>query len=82
MKLFITGFVQVFFVAVNTFLISRMLYAGVFVFGFLISFVWSWNVKRVAFGTIKDRLWYSLGAGTGSLAGLAACAWAFARFAK
>lgn len=70
MKLFITGFTQVFFVAINTFFISKAIYGGVFICGFLISFVWSWNVKKVAFGDIKDRLWYSLGAGFGSLAGL------------
>jgi len=70
MKLFITGFIQVFFVAVNTFFISRQIYGGVFIVGFLISFIWSWNVKKVAFGTIEDRLWYSIGAGCGSLIGL------------
>ena len=70
MKLFITGFTQVFFVAINTFFISKAIYGGVLICGFLISFIWSWNVKKLAFGTIKDRLWYSLGAGVGSLIGL------------
>lgn len=70
MKLFITGFTQVFFVAINTFFISKAIYGGVLICGFLISFIWSWNVKKVAFGTIKDRIWYSFGAGVGSLAGL------------
>ena len=70
MKLFITGFTQVFFVAINTFFISKAIYGGVLICGFLISFIWSWNVKKVAFGTIKDRIWYSFGAGVGSLVGL------------
>ena len=70
MKLFITGFTQVFFVAINTFFISKVIYGGVFICGFLISFVWSWNVKKVAFGTTQDRLCYSLGAGVGSFVGL------------
>jgi hypothetical protein len=70
MKLFTTGFTQVFFVAINTFFISKSIYGGVFICGFLISFIWSWNVKKVAFGTLQDRLWYSFGAGFGSLAGL------------
>jgi hypothetical protein len=70
MKLFITGFVQVFFVAINTFFISKQIYTGVFICGVIISLIWSWNVKKVAFGTIKDRLFYSLGAGFGSLFGL------------
>lgn len=70
MKLFITGFIQVFFVAINTFFISRTIYGGVLLCGFLISFVWTWNVKKVAFGTLMDRLFYSIGAGVGSLTGL------------
>jgi len=70
MKIFITGFTQVFFVAINTFFISKAIYGGVLICGFLISFIWSWNVKKVAFGTIKDRIWYSFGAGVGSLVGL------------
>ena len=70
MKLFITAFTQVFFVAINTFFISRVYYTGAFVCGFMISLLWSWNVKRVAFGTPKDRYVYAAGAGFGSLAGL------------
>jgi hypothetical protein len=70
MKLFITGFTQVFFVAINTYFISKAIYGGVLICGFLISFIWSWNVKKVAFGTLQDRLWYSFGASVGSLVGL------------
>ena len=70
MKLFITGFTQVFFVAINTYFLSKEFYIGVFICGFIISLIWSWNVKKVAFGTFKDRLFYALGAGFGSLLGL------------
>ena len=77
MKLFITGFTQVFFVAINTFFISKAIYGGVLICGFLISFVWSWNVKKVAFGTMQDRLWYSFGAGVGSSVGLSVSVAAF-----
>lgn len=70
MKLFITGFLQVFFVVVNTYLIANKVFVGVFICGFLISFIWSWNVKKVVFGTTKDRIIYSVGAGFGSLLGL------------
>ena len=69
MKLFITGFLQVFFVAVNIFFIAKLFYFGIFICGFLISIVWSWNVKRVSMGTLKDRLCYSFGAAFGSLLG-------------
>lgn len=70
MKLFTTGFVQVFFVAINTYFLSKEFYIGVFVCGTIISLIWSWNVKRVAFGSLRDRLFYSFGAGFGSIAGL------------
>jgi len=80
MKLFLTGFIQVFFVAVNTYFISKAIYGGVFVIGCLISFIWSFNVQKIVFGTIKDKLWYSLGAGAGSLVGLIASVFIFNKF--
>ena len=70
MKLFITGFLQVFFVAINTYFIANKMIFGTAMAGFTISFIWSFNVKKVAFGTTKDRIIYSCGAGFGSLAGL------------
>lgn len=69
-KLFITGFLQVFFVAINTYFIFQEFYIGVFLCGWIISLIWSWNVKRVAFGSFRDRMYYSFGAGVGSLVGL------------
>ncbi|EKR82893.1 hypothetical protein [Leptospira interrogans] len=68
--LFTTGFVQVFLVAVNTYLISKEKYIAVFFVGGLISFVWTWNVQKIAFGTLRDRITYASGAGFGSLIGL------------
>lgn len=70
MKLFFTGMVQVFFVAMNTYFISRAFWQGVLVCGFSISLIWSWNVKRIVFGDFNDRLLYSLGAAIGSLLGM------------
>ena len=58
-----------FLVAINTYQIANGKTFGVFVVGFLISLVWSWNVKKIAFGTTADRFAYALGAGTGSLGG-------------
>jgi len=69
MGLLLTGFVQVFFVAVNTYLISKGLFLGVFMCGFTISFIWTWNIKKVVFGDIFDRLYYSVGAAIGSASG-------------
>lgn len=69
-KIFFTGFLQVFFVAINTYFITNKQYIGVAIISFIISFIWSFNVKRVAFGTNTDRVVYSLGASLGGLLGL------------
>lgn len=68
-KLFLTGFMQVFLVVLNTYFISKDFIIGVVFCGFMISFVWSHNVKKVAFGTTKERIVYSLGAMSGSIVG-------------
>jgi hypothetical protein len=70
LSLFFTGFIQVYFVSVNTYFLSKEMYLGVFVAAFMISLIWSFNVKRVAFGTTIDRIIYAFGATFGSLFGL------------
>jgi hypothetical protein len=70
LTLFATGFIQVFFVAVNTYFLAKGMYLGVMVASFMISIFWSFNVKRIAFGSFRDRVVYSLGATCGSLFGL------------
>lgn len=69
-ELFFTGFLQICLVTANTYLISREIYVAMFFVGFLISFIWSYNVKKVAFGGVWDRLLYALGAGVGGVVGL------------
>lgn len=69
-QLFATGLLQVFFVAINTVFLSKSLYLGVGLAAFMISMVWSYNVKKVVFGTIADRIAYAAGASAGSLLGL------------
>ena len=68
--LFSTGFIQVYFVSVNTYFLAKEIYLGVFVAAFMISLIWSFNVKRVAFGSTYDRVVYALGATLGSMLGL------------
>lgn len=70
LQLFLTGFIQVYLVSVNTCFLAKSNYHGVAVAAFLISFVWSHNVKRVVFGTMVTRMVYSVGASAGSLLGL------------
>lgn len=69
-NLIATGFIQVYFVAINTVLLASKNIAGVFIASFLISLIWSYNVKKIAFGSIKDRILYSFGAGLGGISGL------------
>ena len=75
MRLFTTGFLQVFFVAINTIFLANQFYLGVLLASFAISLIWSFNVKKVAFGSMRDRLIYSVGAMTGSVAGLFVSGW-------
>ena len=68
--LFFTGFIQVFLVTAQTWFISRSNWPAVAAFGFLISFAWSFNVKRIAIGTRADAAIYSAGASVGAVLGL------------
>jgi len=69
-SLFLTGLVQVYFVAINTYFISKSYYVGAFIVSFIISLIWSFNVKRIAFGRTKDRLLYAAGAALGTALGM------------
>jgi hypothetical protein len=70
--LFLTAWLQVFLVALNTYQVAQGKWLGALVVGFGISLVWTLNIKRIAFAGWKDRLVYSTGAmcgtGTGILA--------------
>ena len=68
--LFFTGFLQVFFVSVNTCFLAKEIYVGVLFAAFSISMIWSYNIKKIVFGTFTERIVYSLGATAGSLLGL------------
>lgn len=59
-----------FFVAINTYFLSKEVYLGVAFASFAISMVWSFNIKKLAFGSKKDRVIYALGATLGSVMGL------------
>jgi hypothetical protein len=69
-QLFTTGFVQVYFVAINTCFLAKEMYLGVLIASFAISMIWSFNIKRLAFGSKTDRIIYALGATIGSIIGL------------
>lgn len=71
MRLWLRGFLIVFFTALNVKLISRGLYLGAFLSGFAISAVWWSNAGRAS----VDRSWrsgavYALGAACGTILGM------------
>ncbi len=70
MKIFFQSFFQIGLVAVNTLLISKQLFLGVFVCSTLISLLWAFNVSKIALSDLREKLIYALGAGTGAITGL------------
>jgi len=69
LKLFIMAFLQVFFTCMNIVFITNNMIFLMFITGFVISFIWSGNVKTVVFGTLKERFTYSLGGSFGVICG-------------
>jgi hypothetical protein len=69
-KIFFTGFAQVFLVSANTYFISRTTWLGIAVCGFGVSLIWTFNVRKVANGSIIDQITYSTGAMCGGLCGV------------
>jgi len=69
-KLYLTGLVQVALVSLNTVLLSKGRTGLSIVVAFLISYVWTFNVKRAAFGSQAEKLVYSGGAASGAAVGL------------
>jgi len=68
-KIFITAYVQIGLVAVNTVLIAKGYVLGIFLASFTISLLWSYNVSKVALSEFKEKLIYALGAGLGAVTG-------------
>ena len=70
MRIFFQSFLQIGLVSISTILITKHLYFGIFIVGSLISFLWTFNVSRIAVSTIKQKITYSLGAGIGAVCGV------------
>lgn len=69
MKTFLTSFLQIGLVSVNTILLQKGIVPAIFVVAFSISFLWCWNVTKISISTTNDKIIYSLGAGCGSVFG-------------
>ena len=70
LKHFLLAYTQVLFVSLNTIFLAKNNPSMVFICAFLISYIWTHNVKKIAFGNELDKLIYALGAALGSLSGL------------
>jgi hypothetical protein len=70
MKIFFQSFLQIGLVSISTVLITKHLYFGIFVVAFLISLLWTFNVSRIAVSSLKQKIIYSMGAGTGAVCGV------------
>lgn len=68
--IFGTGFLQVFLVSANTYFISRTTWVGIAACGFGISYLWTFNVRKVSIGTHSEQLTYATGAMLGGLTGV------------
>lgn len=65
-SLFLTAFLQVTFVAMSQVFISKDKIIPMLIVGFGISLIWTFNVKRAAFGDLRDKIIYATGAMVGT----------------
>ena len=68
--LFVSSFSHLFLGAYNIWQIANDMPLQVTVVGFLIAFIWTFNVKRISVSSISERLIYSIGAGLGTTCGM------------
>ncbi len=69
-KRFIYAWLQVTLVCLNTWQIANGKIIGAIFVGFLISFVWCFNIQSIAFSKLSEKITYSLGACCGTATGL------------
>ena len=70
LQLLFTGFLQVMLVSMNTIYVTQQAWILLTLTSFGISFLWSGNVKRIAFGDMLDRIMYATGAAIGCAIGV------------
>ena len=69
-SIFLSSLLQIFFVSVNTILISKEMVIQAGVCGFLLSFVWTFNIRRITIASWGERISYCLGAAVGTSSGI------------
>ena len=69
-KMFLTAYLQVSLVALNTIFLVKGYWIALGIVSFSISFIWTYNVSKLAFSSVSDKLLYACGASMGSISGL------------
>lgn len=69
-KIFLTSFLQISLVAINTYLIQHLMWLGIFIISFLISLLWAFNVAKISMSSVNEKIVYGFGAGCGAITGL------------
>jgi hypothetical protein len=69
-KLFITGYMQVFLVAISTLAIANRVYPLAALVSYCIGWLWQSNVKRAVANSSVDIHLYNLGSATGTVSGI------------
>jgi hypothetical protein len=71
----VTAYFQILFVSCNVVFIQKQSIIGVILSSFMISLLWTFNVKKVAFGGLVDRLLYAVFACAGAVTGVYLSNW-------
>lgn len=71
LKLFSTAVLQICLTAINMYQVSHQKWLGALFVGFGISWLWTRNVNKVAFGVLRNRIVYASGAAVGTVIGMA-----------
>ena len=69
-KLMIAAILQTALASLNVYQIANSRYLESIIIGFFILLIWSYNVKKIVFGTIWDRIIYSIGGSIGTGLGI------------
>jgi hypothetical protein len=68
--IFLTGFAQVALASANIYFISRTSWGGIALCGWGVSYLWTFNVKKINIGSHLEQLTYATGAMSGGLTGV------------
>ena len=69
-KFCITSFLMVYFISVNVYCISQQNYTLAFISSFWVNYLWTVNVKRIAFGGSRDKIIYAVCTSIGCVLGI------------